>query len=105
MRVWRRAALLAVVGWAVLVPTPPVLAHASLVSTSPTHGATVDPPPGVIELVFDGPVTPIVDAFSLRSGDRVIEGEVRLEGTVVSFVPAGTLPDGTAVFDWRVVSD
>lgn len=89
----------------VLVPAGTALAHATLISTSPAHGSTVESPPAAVELRFDGPVTPVADAFTLRSGDRTIQGEVRVDATLVSFIPSGAVPDGTAVLDWRVVSD
>lgn len=107
MRRRRRTRFLlpAVVALLLTVPATPAAAHAELVGTDPVHGAIVDEPPSVIELHFNGQVTLVPEAFVLRSGGRDLPGEVRLDGTDVVFTPAGPVPDGTAVLDWRVVSD
>jgi len=104
----RRAIRIVLALVAVALPTAtalPALAHATLVGTTPAHGVTVETAPESIELRFDGSVDLVEDAFVLRSSGALVDGEVTLEGTTVRFTPATTIPNGTAVLDWRVVSD
>lgn len=80
----------------------PVLAHAELVETSPANGSVVETPPAGIELRFSEPVVP--GGITLRTGDEEADGETRVAGATVTFVPDEPIPHGTALLDWRVTS-
>lgn len=58
-----------------------------------------------MELRFNEPVLVVPNGIVLRSADSEVPGTVSADGVVVTFVPQGVIPDGTAVLDWRVASD
>ena len=85
-----------------LGPALPARAHAQLVDTSPAHGTVLDQPPPRIELHFNEPVS--VVSLRLRASDAEIPGTTSSDGSTVAFAPGEVIPDGTAVFEWQVMS-
>lgn len=84
----------------------PAMAHAQLVGSDPDHDTTLKEAPTEIRLDFNQEVRTIPDGIVIRdSGDLAIEGESRIEGLSVIFVPDSAIPDGTTVLTWRVISE
>jgi copper transport protein len=93
--------------WAAL---PAAQAHATTVSTSPTHGSELDAAPAEIRVTFDEPVTlaGLTDPTSVidANGDRVdaATGELDASRTTLTIPVRSGLPDGVYIASWRVVS-
>ena len=90
----------------------PASAHAGLVDTQPESGAVVDVAPRDLRLNFNEPVAPVSTAFTLyNSAGRYTasdgaEGKVAVtsvDTTVTAQLPP-SLPDGSYLLSWRVVS-
>ena len=102
--------VLAVVGLAVVallvLGAAPASAHAELVSTSPHDGARLDTAPHAVTLVFTEDVELIDGGMHLldRAGRTVPEGTPRVSGHTVVWPMSKTLPRGTYLVNWRVVS-
>lgn len=86
------------------------VAHATVESTSPAHGAQVDEALAEVTVVFDEPVS-LSDAREAAqviddSGERVDQGEAALDAsrTVLTIPLREDLPRGVYVASWRVVS-
>src|SRR5690625_6621322 len=101
-----RRTLLAVV----LVGPQQAVAHATVESTAPAHGAQVDEAPAEVTVIFDESVS-LPDAHEAaqvidESGDRVDQGEAALDAsrTVLTIPLQDDLPHGVYVASWRVVS-
>jgi copper transport protein len=79
-------------------------AHASLVSTEPSDGSVLAATPKTVELRFNEPVTPavvtLIDATGKTRGDVAVAA---MDKIVTLTLPA-TLPDGTQVVSYRVIS-
>ena len=93
---------------AVVLAAAPAAAHARVVRTTPTNGATVDGRVTVVSVVFDDPVR-LVPRSLVVSGatgapqpigaPRVVRGRT-LEASV-----SGRLPSGRYFVGWRILSD
>ncbi|MCU0260694.1 MAG: CopD family protein [Ilumatobacteraceae bacterium] len=106
MSTTRRLAL-AVLGLIVaLLATPsPVHAHASLVGVAPADGAVVEEPPAVVEITFDESVSLTGgDARALDDTGAEVSTGASASGSVVSVALPPSLPEGTYVVTWRVIS-
>jgi copper transport protein len=79
-------------------------AHASLVSTEPSDGSVLAAAPNTVELRFNEPVTPavitVIDAAGKTRGDVTVAA---MDKIITLTLPA-TLPDGTQVVSYRVIS-
>lgn len=89
---------------AILVWTPAVFAHASLVSSTPSVGAVLPAAPTDVQLIFNEPVSPLV--LKIIQPDGAV-----IDLTQTHVVPVGLampLPAleqrGTYALSWRVVS-
>lgn len=98
-------AVLVALGVAEALVAPRALAHAQLVSSIPTDGASVDAPPAQAELVFNEEINPafaqivVADAADIaHSMTPVVAGP-----KVTSPLPDG-LPEGKVSVRYRVVS-
>jgi copper transport protein len=98
-------AILACVTLALLTNPLTGLAHAELLSTTPADGTVVAQPPEVVVLGFSEPVTPIDDGGRLfASGADPVAIATQAEGTSIRYLLPASLPDGSYVVTWRVVS-
>ena len=92
----------------VLLSCVPALAHASLVTSSPSAGSESYMPPERVELRFSEPVDAEFDPVVVRNGDgaRVDKSEARLdpEDARVVLVDLEELPEGAYTVEWRVTS-
>lgn len=83
-------------------------AHANLVSSSPADGTSVTPSPAKVTATFSERVTIGVGGLTVRNanGLRVDQGSSSVDaaGTTVSVALQPTLPDGTYVATYRVLS-
>src|SRR5699024_3287308 len=94
----------------VLVGPQQAVAHATVESTAPAHGAQVDEAPAEVTVIFDESVS-LPDAREAaqvidESGDRVDQGEAALYASraVLTIPLQDYLPHGVYVASWRVVS-
>lgn len=85
-------------------PAAPAAAHAWLVDSSPAEGSVLELPPTEIRLQFNESVTPVESSFQLISGSELIQLEPKHEGNVLSAALPESLPDGSYLAAWRVVS-
>jgi len=89
-----------------LVGASPASAHAQLEASNPADGAQLDAVPDTVRLEFNEPVS--ADLGGLRvfeaGGDRVDQGEARVDGSVVEIDLRDGLGDGAYVATYRVVS-
>lgn len=80
------------------------MAHASLVATEPRDGSMVAQPPDKVRLQFNEPVTPavvrLIDADGKVRADAVVEPV----GEAIEITLPGSLPAGTQVVSYRVIS-
>jgi copper transport protein len=108
IRAWAAAVLaVALVATAGLAATAtPAVAHAVVVSTSPSDGERLDDPPEVFRVEFNEAVS--ADLGGLRvfdeAGERVDEGAVRQDGAVAEVGLRSDLGEGAYVATWRVMS-
>jgi copper transport protein len=83
-------------------------AHAGLVSTSPADGTSVTPSPAKVSATFSERVTIGVGGLTVRNtnGVRVDQGSSSVDGagTTLSVALQPSLPDGTYVATYRVLS-
>jgi copper transport protein len=101
------ALVVALAATAGLVATAiPAVAHAVVVSTSPSDGERLEAPPEVFRVEFNEAVS--TDLGGLRvfdeAGDRVDEGAVRRDGATVEVGLRDDLDEGAYVATWRVMS-
>jgi copper transport protein len=89
----------------------PASAHAGLVSTEPTDGSVVEAAPRDLRLTFNEPVTPVAGGFALYDSTGRYTGggaqdsvAVTSLDTVVSAQVPPSLPRGSYLLSWRVVS-
>lgn len=91
---------------AITAPAPAALAHARLVSSTPTADASV-PTPAVISLTFSDRMVPAFSTFEVanRTGGAIpLRITVSGDGKTISGRPARPLPAGTYTVDWRIAS-
>ena len=100
--VWMLAALLA---GCFGLSTPPAAAHAVLMKANPAANQQLEATPRELELAFNENVGPVFFKLLDRAGQEVGQpGELRLDGNSV-FLPLGqTLPNGTYIVTYRVIS-
>src|SRR5690606_38019127 len=100
------AALLLIVAAVTVLWASPAGAHASLSSSDPADGSTVEELPGAVTLTFTEPVSLGVGGVEVldASGEAVQDGEASVQDTVVTVDVPADLPDGTYVISYRVVS-
>ena len=82
----------------------PAAAHDRLVSADPEDGAKLDTPPSQVVLTFSGDVLPSGAQVIVSTRDGSVEGEVAVDGAVVTAELPGDLPAGGHDVVWRVVS-
>ena len=87
----------------------PASAHARLVGTEPTNGTVLAEAPPDLRLTFNEPVAPVTTAFTLYdSTGRYGGGDgtfaVTSVDTLVTAALPASLPDGSYLLSWRVVS-
>lgn len=104
----QRAAVVVLAALAVVVlAVAPASAHAVLVDSDPSEGATLDEPPAEVVLQFDEPVEVVGSGLRVHDEDaeRVDEGLTRdgAEGTIAVALP-DDLPDGGYLVVYRVIS-
>ena len=95
---------------ATLAQAGPAAAHADLTSVSPAAGAELATAPGAVLLTFNEPVELVQGGIRVldESGSSMTVGATRHPSGQLDQVEAllpTTLPPGTFVVDWRVVSD
>ena len=92
----------------VLLSCVPALAHASLVTSSPSAGSESYRPPERVELRFNEPVDAEFDPVVVRDSDgaRVDDGDARVDpqDARVVLAPLKQLPEGSYDVEWRVTS-
>jgi len=102
----RASALVAAVALCVLVTVAPASAHAELVSSNPTDGATLPSLPAEVVLTFDENVgTPAYVSVTDADGTSVASGEAAIDGATVTQRLSTTAAAGTYSLAYRVVSD
>jgi len=89
--------------------TAPASAHARLVNTEPASGTVLASAPSELRLVFNESVGPVASAFTLYdSSGRYGGDDGRVSATSVDTVVTAalppSLPDGSYLLSWRVVS-
>ncbi|MEY4848256.1 MAG: hypothetical protein RLZZ36_1369, partial [Pseudomonadota bacterium] len=85
--------------------TPPAAAHAVLMKADPAADQQLEVTPRELELTFNENVGPVFFKLLDRAGQEVGQpGELRLDGNSV-FLPLNqTLPNGTYIVTYRVIS-
>jgi len=102
----RASALVVAVALCVLVTVAPASAHAELVSSNPTNGATLPSLPAEVILTFDENVgTPAYVSVTSADGTSVASGEATIDGTTVTQRLSTAASAGTYSLSYRVVSD
>ena len=106
-RFWRRTTAVlmgAVAGLFVIFAGGPAGAHTVLVGTDPPDGAVLQAPPDDITITFNEPIQ-IADGTTLLTADgsELDVSAVAVDDQVV-LTPDASLPDGTYVVSWRVIS-
>jgi copper resistance protein C len=98
--------LLLVLGALLVLPAVPAAAHDELISTSPADRATVDTPPGELQLVFSRLVLAVGTQVVVEDPDgKLIEaGEPQVAGDQVVVALPDALPAGEYRVRWRVTS-
>ncbi|TRW43062.1 copper resistance CopC family protein [Georgenia yuyongxinii] len=98
--------LLLVLGALLVLPTVPAAAHDELVSTTPADRATVDVPPGELQLVFSQPVLGVGTQVVVEDpdGNLIAAGEPQVAGGQVVVPLPDALPAGQYRVRWRVTS-
>src|SRR5216684_302485 len=80
-------------------------AHASLVSTEPDDGSVVAAAPASVQLRFNEPVTPAVVSLIDAAGKKRDDATVNTRGETVIVTLPLSLPQGTQVISYRVISE
>jgi copper transport protein len=105
---WWLAAWLAALGWLIMGPAGPVLAHANLVRSEPAAGAVLPQAPDTLLLEFSE--TPDPGFSSVQLLDAAAQVVVKGPGVIdpsnpkVLRLALGRLPDGTYSAVWKVRS-
>ena len=84
----------------------PAMAHATLLSTTPTGDELLSRGPDAVKLRFDEPVEVVDGAIRVfgPSGDRVDRGDVAVDGATLR-APFDSDAQGTYTVAWRVLSE
>jgi len=84
----------------------PASAHASLVASDPEAGQRFDRLPDQVRLEFSEPISaPAYVVVTAPDGSRADQGEVAIDGSVVTVALGGSAPTGTYGAAFRVVSE
>jgi copper transport protein len=91
--------------WIATITATTGFAHAALISTSPTDGEVLPSAPAEVILTFNENVRPVEDAMRLfdSTGQETILAAASRNSDVVITLPE-SLPEGTFLVDWRVIS-
>jgi len=81
------------------------LAHAALVASEPAAGSVLPAGPDQVELVFSEPVAPLVFRLLQPDGSAAELTDARADGARLVLPLPPSLPQGTQVVSWRVVSE
>lgn len=100
------AGVVTLLGATALVVTSavPAAAHDRLLTADPEDGAQLDTPPSQIVLTFSGDVLPSGAQLHVVTPDGSADGEVSVDGAVLTAVLPDDLPAGAYDVTWRVVS-
>jgi copper transport protein len=79
-------------------------AHASLVSAEPSDGSVVAQAPKTVQLRFNEPVTPVVIGLIDAAGKTRDDVTVRADDETIILALPASLPRGTEVVSYRVIS-
>ena len=102
----RVSALAAAVALCVLVTVAPASAHAEIVSSNPTNGATLASLPSEVVLTFDENVgTPAYVSVTDTDGTSVASGQATIDGATVTQRLTTAAAAGVYALSYRVVSD
>lgn len=103
LRAWVIAAAL-LIGFA--ATASPVFAHSVLLETSPDDGDQLPTAPSEVSLTFNEDITDLGTEVIVTSGEgeEVNDGEVVIEGPVVTQALVEDLPEGSYTVTWRAVS-
>ena len=84
----------------------PAGAHASVAASTPADGARLSAPPDEVTIEFNERVSADLGGLRVHAadGERVDEGETRVDDEVVAIDLVDDLPDGAYVATFRVVS-
>jgi copper transport protein len=80
------------------------LAHASLVTTEPRDGSMIAQAPDKVRLRFNEPVTPAVVRLIDADGNTRRDAAVNAAGETIEITLPGSLPAGTQIVSYRVIS-
>jgi copper transport protein len=87
-----------------LRPAGEAWAHASLLKAEPADGAVVPAPPAMVALPFNEAVAPLIMRLVGPGGESIALGPVASENARVTATVPPTLPRGSYILSWRVVS-
>ncbi|WP_293767630.1 copper resistance protein CopC [Sporichthya sp.] len=100
--------MLFLLGWLAVgfAGATPALAHAELLTSSPTSGAALDAAPTELTLTFSESITQVPGAMKLIAADGTAAplGRTTVEGNTLHVPIPGPLPDAGYVFVFRVIS-
>jgi copper transport protein len=101
-----RAALVVALGLLfTIVTAAPALAHATLVSSSPSDGAVIGSAPARVTLTFDEAVRPETSEIKvLDPAGKTVSGAVTGNGPAVTIGMRPVTAQGTYTVSWRVIS-
>ena len=102
----RLLTLLVVLGVVVLGPARAASAHAELLATDPVDGSLVQTAPQQVTLQFSEDVAVQPDGVRVLDADagRVEAGQAKAAGNTVTVPLKSSVPDGSYVVAWRVIS-
>lgn len=89
-----------------LLVTVPAGAHSALLGTDPEDGQQLASAPEEVSLTFNEDITDLGTqvVISTEDGETVSEGEVQIDGPVITQALADTRPEGAYTVTWRAVS-
>ena len=87
-----------------LAAMPAAWGHASLVGSEPVDRAVVAQPPAAIRLIFNEPVSPLALRLVGPGGQSAELTDVTAADQVLTIRIPGSLPRGTHLLSWRVIS-
>jgi copper transport protein len=89
---------------AIIVPTRPALAHASLLAAAPADGVTIPEPPKTFRLEFNEPASPLAMRLVSPDGQITALAEVHAENSIVTIAAPAMPKQGSYALSWRVIS-
>src|SRR5690625_2940277 len=103
IRLWAIATLLTI-GW--VLNFSPAFGHSVLLETNPEDGAQLPTAPAEVSLTFNEDITDLGTEVVVETGDGhpVNDGDVVIEGPVVTQPLQQDLPEGSYTVIWRAVS-